>query len=143
MFDYSKCFAQLHRLAKEIDRGATEVLDTVAQSAALYASTLVNRRKPSGSLKDSIKWIPVSQTRAKVVAQKPYGGWVEYGRGPVHARPGGFLRFVINGAVFFRKSVGPAAARPFMRPARERAEHTAFQSAEAMVVVAMRKVGAL
>ena len=44
--------------------------------------------------------------------------WVEGGRGPVHARAGGMLRFRIKntGPYIFTKSVGPAAPRPFMQP---------------------------
>ena len=35
------------------------------------------------------------------------------GRGPVFAKPGGWLRFEAYGSVFFRKSVGPAAGSNF------------------------------
>lgn len=43
----------------------------------------------------------------------PYLKWVLNGRGPVVAKRGRFLRFVIDGRVFFRRRVGPAAANPF------------------------------
>jgi hypothetical protein len=48
---------------------------------------------------------------------KIYAQWIEFGRGPVHAINAKALRFVINGEVFFRKSVGPAKAQPFMMQA--------------------------
>ena len=47
----------------------------------------------------------------------PYARAVHDGRGPVEARPGGVLRFVIRGKVLYRKRVGPAKANPFMRNA--------------------------
>lgn len=50
------------------------------------------------------------------------GWWVENGRRPVQARPGGKLRFQIKGRgpVIFTRSVGAAPARPFMRPSLQR-----------------------
>jgi hypothetical protein len=49
----------------------------------------------------------------------PYARYVEEGRGPVVAR-GKALRFTIGGQTLYRKSVGPAAARPFIRPSVDR-----------------------
>lgn len=48
-----------------------------------------------------------------------YALWVENGRGPVHARPGGVLAFVPKGGsrVIFRTSVGPAKGIKFLRRA--------------------------
>lgn len=43
-----------------------------------------------------------------------YTSFVENGRGPIQAAPGKMLRFVINGNVLYRKSVGPSAPRPFI-----------------------------
>lgn len=48
-----------------------------------------------------------------------YAPFVEYGRGPIVATHAKTLRFVIGGKVIFRKRVGPARARPYMRPALE------------------------
>lgn len=47
-----------------------------------------------------------------------YAKWAIEGRGAVVAKPGKFLRFVIDGKVFYRKRVGPAPPRPvyFMTP---------------------------
>lgn len=45
---------------------------------------------------------------------KEYAQYVEYGRGPVRAVNAKALRFVIDGQVFFRKSVGPMKAQPFV-----------------------------
>lgn len=46
----------------------------------------------------------------------PYAPPVEFGRRGFSAGPGKVLRFVVGGQVLYRKSVGPAAARPFIRP---------------------------
>lgn len=48
----------------------------------------------------------------------PYLRYVLKGRGPVYAINAKALRFVINGQVFFRRSVGPAEANDF--PSRVR-----------------------
>jgi hypothetical protein len=48
-----------------------------------------------------------------ITNETPYLRYVLNGRGPVVARPGKMLRFVIDGRVFFRKRVGPAKANPF------------------------------
>jgi len=45
---------------------------------------------------------------------KEYAQYVEYGRGPVRAINAKALRFVIDGKVLFRKSVGPMKAQPFV-----------------------------
>lgn len=50
----------------------------------------------------------------------PYARPVEFGRRGFSARPGHFLRFTVGGRVIYRKSVGPAAPRPFIRPAAAR-----------------------
>jgi hypothetical protein len=44
---------------------------------------------------------------------------VEDGRGPIRAR-GKALRFTAGGKVLYRKSVGPATPRPFIRPSVEK-----------------------
>jgi phage gpG-like protein len=44
----------------------------------------------------------------------PYARAFQYGRGPIEARAGKSLRFVMNGVVYYRKRVGPQPARPFL-----------------------------
>lgn len=48
-----------------------------------------------------------------------YARIVEEGRGPVVAK-GRALRFEIGGQIIFRKSVGPAKGKPYLRPALQR-----------------------
>lgn len=71
----------------------------------------------TGTLRRSITSNPVTPTLGIVGANVPYAKWVHNGRGPITAGPGRMLRFEIGGTVFFRKSVGPAKANPFMRRA--------------------------
>jgi hypothetical protein len=54
---------------------------------------------------------------------------------PIYARGGGFLRFVSNGAVVFRRMVNHpgTAPRPFMREARDLAEAAAHPLAEKFI----------
>lgn len=51
-----------------------------------------------------------------------YAKWVEEGRGPIHARPGGVLAFKPKGSskMVFAKRVGPAKGIHFMRGAKDR-----------------------
>jgi phage gpG-like protein len=73
----------------------------------------------TGTLRRSITSNPVTPTLGVVGTNVPYAKWVHNGRGPITAGPGKMLRFEIGGTVFFRKSVGPAKANPFMRRAMQ------------------------
>jgi hypothetical protein len=61
-----------------------------------------------------------SATRAsyRIRNRVPHLKWVLKGRGRVVAKKGKALRFVIDGQVFFRRSVGPAKANNFPPRAR-------------------------
>lgn len=50
-----------------------------------------------------------------------YAAIVEMGRGPIEAKGDGYLRFEVDGEVLYRKRVGPAAPKPYLRPAVEAA----------------------
>jgi len=50
----------------------------------------------------------------EIVNTKPYAYFIENGRGPVFAKNGHSLKFIINGQTLFRKSVGPAKPQPFV-----------------------------
>jgi hypothetical protein len=71
----------------------------------------------TGTLRRSITTDPPTPTRGVVGTNLPYVKWVHNGRGPITAGPGKMLRFTIGSTVYFRKSVGPAKANPFMRRA--------------------------
>lgn len=76
----------------------------------------------------------------RITNTTPYIRFVTEGRGPVEAKPGKMLRFVINGRVFFRKRVGPAKANPFDEKAAQQMESDLNGLAES---VARRIAGAL
>lgn len=72
----------------------------------------------------------------EIAATMPYASYVENGRGPVVAKKARFLRFVIDGVVFFRKRVGPAAPRPFMALAYTKCERVMIRELERAVALA-------
>jgi hypothetical protein len=67
---------------------------------------------------------------------------LEKGRGPIRARNAQALRFVIGGRVLFRKSVGPAPARPFMAPSFAVVKARAPQEYRMAVSRIIRRLGA-
>lgn len=67
-----------------------------------------------------------TEHRGEIVALMKYASFVENGRGAVVAKNGKALRFTIGGQVFFRRSVGPATALPFM--------HFAFYKCERVMI---------
>jgi len=81
----------------------------------LRNETPIGRGEKPGRLRGAYQ---VSETssglsaRYQITNTTPYIKWVIGGRGPVEAK-GKALRFVIDGKVFFRKRVGPAAPNPF------------------------------
>jgi hypothetical protein len=66
----------------------------------------------------------------EIVASMPYASYVENGRGPVRAIRAQFLRFTIDGQVFFRRSVRAAAPRPFMSFAYFKCERVMIREIE-------------
>ncbi|MCC6314216.1 MAG: hypothetical protein IT337_09375 [Thermomicrobiales bacterium] len=64
--------------------------------------------------------VGVITNNARSLAGFVYAWTLEHGRGPVFAKRAKALRFVINGRVIYRKSVGPAKAqRPMEYGARD------------------------
>ncbi len=103
--------------------------NAVAQQGAQIAQGILasNGSVVTGDLRSDITPRPTSYSGDNIIIQ--YGpnkrnpaGWVEFGRGPVSARPGGRLKFSIKGRgpVIYAKSVGPARPRPFMQPSVKR-----------------------
>lgn len=70
----------------------------------------------------------------------PYAKYVEEGRGPVVATRARALRFTIGGRVLFRASVGPAAARPFLRPSLAEVKPLFRREVQAAVRRASRRI---
>ena len=107
-------------------------------------STPVGRGERPGRLKAAYTTTGPQATAtsgaAGVQNTTPYLQWVLGGRGAVHARPGKVLRFVIDGRVFFRQSVGPAKANPFDAKAEAEIDAGAGQYAEQFAALVARKL---
>lgn len=70
-----------------------------------------------------------------------YAPHVEYGRGAITASGDGVLHFTIEGEEVFVKSVGPADAQPYLRPAISQHEDTAEDLIEEAVEKAADDAG--
>jgi len=107
-------------LRSHVDRFPADV-DRFTQHIALLvvekAKELV--RVKTGALRRSIDMIRVEPRHYLVRATARHAPWVERGRGPVEAKQAKALRFEVEGRILFRRRVGPARARPFLRPALE------------------------
>ena len=116
--------------ADRVVAGLTKLLDSAeeAQRAVIRPlgdryvqvmqdNTPVGRGEHPGRLRASYQTddqaYSASGAHYRITNTTPYLRYVLNGRPGVTARPGGMLRFVIGGVVFFRKSVGPAAANNF------------------------------
>lgn len=109
-----------------------ENFDTVVEAALDAASADAVAKAASGTkgeLASSISYRRLGQFGREIFSSKPYAEFVENGR-PGFTAKSGMLRFVVNGATLFRKSVGPAAAKPFLAPARNVFEASASQRVE-------------
>jgi hypothetical protein len=80
----------------------------------------------SGALRFAYRPIRVS-SRGFLIGPKgksrKYAGIFHKGRRAVHAKPGGVLRFQVGSRTYYRKSVGPAPARPLV-PENGRLPHS-------------------
>lgn len=77
--------------------------------------------------------------QARVGPSTPYAEIVEKGRGPVVAH-GKALRFTINGQVLYRKRVGPAKGRWYMKRAFEASRGPVVRIVEAAITTALKGV---
>ena len=96
---------------RAVDRGVEQTAEQISEDASQLAPV------DTGRLANSLRAERRGSGEWAVIADTDYSRFVEYGRGPVVATEADALRFEIDGQVFFRKSVGPAPAQPFLRPA--------------------------
>ena len=106
-----RTITQLDKIIAGLDEAVERGLSQTAFKGAAAAKS-----KTKGSVAASIG---VRQTRDgyDVEARAPHARFVENGRGPVVAKKGHFLRFVVGGRVVFARRVRAVRARPFMRSA--------------------------
>ena len=120
-------FAELMAAAPDV---VESEITTATDRVAIYGMGVSIKATPwkTGHLRRSHAQIPTSYSagyaRGGWGNAVPYAEYVEEGRGPVVAKNAKALAFTPKGGknVIFRKSVGPAAAQPFMEPGREAAE---------------------
>jgi len=120
-----------------------EIANTMTSAAMLSAATAIDAApRDLGILVTGIvampgRWIGDS-VKSAFVSTAPYSRIVEEGRGPIVAKKGKFLRFYSkkHGKVIYRRSVGPAAPRPFMARGRDWAQ----RNLRAMLQAKVRKV---
>jgi len=103
-------------------------------SRTAFKGQEVAKSKSKGSVS---KAIGVSQTQDgyELQARAPHSVFVERGRGPVQAKPGGVLRFVVAGRVVFAKRVRAARPRPFMAPAHRVMNKSRFVEQELSTLI--------
>ena len=117
----------LAELGHVVSEGLDEAASLIAAEAWRHAP------EKTGTLGKSMRIARRGRYVREIYPTATYASFVENGRGPVFAKPGKVLRFEINGVIFFRKSVGPAAPRPYMAPARDWAEANAPKIVQAHV----------
>ena len=109
---------------RRVPESLTMNLVKAADQSGVYGESIAKQHVAvwKGITKASIQKQPVVVSAGMVSVTVSVGvlwaWWLEHGRGPIEARPGGVLRFVArDGTIVFAKRVGPAAAQPFMQPA--------------------------
>lgn len=108
-FDLADILAQLN----ELEHGLHNAVDLAMQECG-EAIVMEESRNTKGQLSKSFFTYKNGQSQI-IDSSKDYAQYVEYGRGPVRAINAKALRFMINGQVIFRKSVGPMRAQPFVQ----------------------------
>lgn len=119
--DTGKAVSQLDNLISDLPKAIDDALWECGELIAAEES-----KRTKGKLSQSFYTYRDGDTQI-VDNSKEYAQYVEYGRGPVRAINAKALRFVIDGQVFFRKSVGPMKAQPFVN-ASIKAASSKFQS---------------
>lgn len=110
--DAKAIVADLDRIIDGLQDAVTDGLDATAMAGRQEAMA-----RSKGSVRKSIV-VERDRNDVSLSALAPHAKYVEYGRGPIKAKEGSFLRFVSRGRVIYAKSVGPAKPHPFMGPAR-------------------------
>jgi Bacteriophage HK97-gp10, putative tail-component len=109
-FNMSELLALLDDIENHLPNAVEDALQECGQIVALEES-----KRTKGQLSKSFYTYKDGNGTQIVDNSKDYAQYLEYGRGPVTAIKAKALRFVINGEVIFRKSVGPMKAQPFVK----------------------------
>lgn len=122
-FDDADDFARKMTAApKIVERELVSATNRITLQGERWAKELAAVK--TGQMRRSIAATPAKFAGGTVTGKygtaTPYAKYVEFGRRGFSAPPGKYLRFEIGGRVIFTKRVGPAKARPFIRPSLER-----------------------
>lgn len=121
--DLSGARRALEKLSESFSQKVQESLDATVSDMEADAKSSGAFTDRTGNLRSNIvpKFEPY---KGSVIANTPYAYYVENGNDPgggrIYPKTSRYLRFEINGQLFFAKSVKAAVARPFMGPALER-----------------------
>lgn len=98
----------------------TEAMETWALRVEATAKRLVpvDSGRLRSSIANEVERTGTVEITAYIGSNVSYAPIIEFGRGPVHADEG-YLRFKIDGEVFYRKQVAGTEAQPYLRPAVE------------------------
>jgi hypothetical protein len=117
----TKLLKQLHA----IEAGLEGVVDLSMMKIAQMGAE-VAKANTKGKLAEATMAINPGKHVYQIVSNKFYASWYEFGNGPlggriypVHAKA---LRFTINGATVFAKSVRTSAPHPYMSKAKHLVE---------------------
>lgn len=113
--------ARLNTKPADLKRGVQAGLDESARQSVSFMKAKLNLYSKSGKLYrsvDSKKTGEYSRTIGPFMDEQ-YPIYVEKGRGPVYPVRAKALRIPLESGVIFRKSAGPAKARPFAKPTLE------------------------
>ncbi|MDS0284672.1 HK97-gp10 family putative phage morphogenesis protein [Haloarcula onubensis] len=139
---FEQLAAKLQLLATHLDEAAKFIgpaVDAGVQTTALQIERSAREKVPvdTGNLRRKIDTQKVGEGEYLVGTNVPYAPDVEFGRGPVVADDG-YLRFKVDGEVLFRKSVGPAEAQPFLRPALQEHKSDLVENIEEEIDTVLR-----
>lgn len=122
----------------KIRKGVTNGLDETSKVAVRSMKQFIQPHSKSGRLLKSVKSVKTGEFSRAIgpYLNEKYPLYLEKGRGPIYPKLQGMplrhsvalkgvhigasaLRFTIGGKTIFRKSVGPAKARPYVKPTHD------------------------
>jgi hypothetical protein len=106
----------LDKLSKDFESRFQSFMQSMAEVARDSVKTTTVFNDQTGNLRSNFK-VEISSDTLYLSDNMPYANFVNNGRPAIFAKNGKALKFTINGVTLFRKSVGPAKARPFFTDA--------------------------
>lgn len=134
---------RLRRIDQVVSRAQMAELRPLGQRYidVLKAETPEGKGEQPGRLRAGYRLVerygPTSAT-LQITNAVPHLRWAWKGRGPVVAKRGKVLRFVINGQVFFRRRVGPSKPNAFPERAKAQMRPQIVAAAQALAQTIVR-----